>query len=198
MSSLYVVQLDTIHANVSKLPASAIAVAGYVTGSPDIKWTSEDWARFPYASKITIDQSPGLAEFAAGNAIVADVEPQAGTVMAAIAAAKTRASRGQDSTIYLSFDWLALARDAARFNGLTDRIRYWVADYNFSETDSLAFLAANADTVAVQFASPGSNPMTKVPGTNGTVTLATAQCDLSIKRADWWVAPAVAATGWQE
>lgn len=198
MTSLYVVQMDATHSNAGKIPASAIAVAGYVTGSPDIRWTAEDWARFPLASKVTIDQSPSLSVFAAGDAIVADVEPQAGTVMAAIAAAKTRASRGVDSTIYLSFDWLALARDAASFNNLTSRIRYWVADYSWSETNAIDFLNTNADTVAVQFASPSSNPTTKVPGSGGATTLATAQCDLSIKRADWWVAPSVAATGWQE
>jgi hypothetical protein len=198
VTNLYVVQIDATHANATKIPASAIAVAGYVTGTSDIKWTTEDWARFPQASKLTIDQSPSLAVWSAGEAIIADVEPRAGTVMAAIAGAKQRAARGTDAPVYLSFDWLALARDAANFNGLAHRMRWWVADYNWSESEAIAFMEANSDVMAVQFASPSSNPATKVPGTNGAVTLAAAQCDLSIKRADWWIAPSVAATGWTE
>jgi hypothetical protein len=34
--------IDTIHDDVSNIPVNAPKVAGYITGSPDIKWTTAD------------------------------------------------------------------------------------------------------------------------------------------------------------
>jgi len=44
--------IDAISANVGNVPASTPKVGGYVTGTPDIKWTSRDWARFPEAGTV--------------------------------------------------------------------------------------------------------------------------------------------------
>ena len=41
--------IDAIHANVGNIPVRTPKVGGYVTGTPDIKWTPSDWARFPHA-----------------------------------------------------------------------------------------------------------------------------------------------------
>lgn len=56
----------------SQIASNAAMVLGYVTGTPDIRWTPEDWNRFPESRRVTIDQggegSPVL------GAVVRDVE----------------------------------------------------------------------------------------------------------------------------
>jgi hypothetical protein len=73
---------DATHSNVSKLPAGLQLVAGYVTGSPDIKWTEADWDRLPGIPHVTIDQ--GFTGSPVADAIVRDVEPGAWTAAAAV------------------------------------------------------------------------------------------------------------------
>jgi hypothetical protein len=46
---------DATHANIRFLPVGE-ADAGYMTGSPDVKWTEDDWHSSP--SAVRIDQSP--------------------------------------------------------------------------------------------------------------------------------------------
>ena len=56
-------------------PSSYQLVAGYVTGTPDIQWTSADWKRFPSVAHVLIDQGgPGSPVYSAN---VMDVEPLA-------------------------------------------------------------------------------------------------------------------------
>ena len=66
--------IDTIHASVHNVPASAPKVAGYTTGTPDIVWTAADWARFSH-SKVRICQDEGSDH----SADVLDIEPGAAT-----------------------------------------------------------------------------------------------------------------------
>jgi hypothetical protein len=50
---------DATHGNVSHLVARRSEldlVAGYGTGSPDIRWTDDDWAQFPGIPHVVIDQ----------------------------------------------------------------------------------------------------------------------------------------------
>lgn len=72
-----VIGYDAIHNGVAQIPRSAQVVMGYDTGSPDIQWTAEDWARFETKRKVHIDQgftgSPSL------TATVRDVEAGAWT-----------------------------------------------------------------------------------------------------------------------
>lgn len=63
---------DAIHANVSAIPSNAKVVMGYDTGTADIKWTPQDWARFPHARHVHIDQGFGAAFLPRANII--DVE----------------------------------------------------------------------------------------------------------------------------
>lgn len=201
--SPYVIQVDCIHAAVGLQPRSLIAVMGYVTGTPDIKWTDQDWARFPYAGKLRVDQTPQLEEFAALDADVADVEPRAGTLEAFIPAARTRAHAGHSSTLYISWgnggSELARARQEVDQAGGVGGVRYFIAEYSWSMQTAIAFMddPANSDVVGVQFATPGSNPRTILPGTDHT-TLAQAAADLSVKRASWFGSAALPATGWTE
>lgn len=191
----FVIQVDATHANVKNLPGNLIAVMGYDTGTPDIAWTASDWARFPLAGEVHVDQSASLSRFAEGKSDVADVEPFAGTVDAFISAARAREEMNLDSTIYISYNPLFAAIkqfDAAKLK----RVRWFVADYGWSMKQAISFLNAHSQAVGVQFASPGSNPRTRLPGS--TLTLGEAGADLSVKRASWFPSPALAATGWSE
>lgn len=197
-ASDYVIQVDTIHDNVNKVPADAIAVMGYDTGSPGIDWTPENWNRFPTASKVIVDQSPGLSQFRLGKAHVADVERGAATVETFISAARERLHLGVNAgVLYISYgSWhdAAIKLDISGLGG--GRVRFFLADYSWSMTESISFLDKNSSVVGVQFASPQSNPHTDLPGTG--LTLSEANCDLSVKRANWIPAPVPAAIGWRE
>src|SRR5215469_2836 len=93
--------IDAIRVNARNIPRSTRKVAGYVTGTGDVPWTATEWGYFPRAGHVRIDQSPGLAVFAAGHAAVADVECLAGTVASFVHAVRSRiAARVQWSTIY--------------------------------------------------------------------------------------------------
>jgi hypothetical protein len=192
----YVMQIDTTHENVTHIPADSLAVMGYVTGDPQIDWTVQDWNRFTFAGKVRVDQSDGLAHFAAGAADVADVERGAGTLAQFIEAAKERKAKDEDSTLYVSYDNLWGAVHAVQAAGLTLWVYYFVANYNWSLAEAIAFLNENEDVVGVQFASPSSNPDTDLPGS--AMLLREAICDLSVKRGSWFPAPVPAAVGWTE
>lgn len=196
MNHLYVVQVDTIHDNVHKLPNNLLAVMGYVTGTPDIKWTSSDWNYFYGASKVRVDQSSGLSQFALGQADVADVERGAGTVQEFLAAAYERRTKGLQSTLYISYGSLDNAVLDVDRGGLDKDVRYFVADYNWSAAFSISQLKRNPSWVGVQFANPKYNPHTTIPG--GSLTLSEANCDLSVKLADWFTAPSLAGSAWVE
>jgi hypothetical protein len=191
----YVIQVDATHAHAGNLPSDLIAVALYVTGIPYIQATGEDWARFPLAGKVRIDQSPDLTEFAAGRADLADIEPGAGTIATFLTAAKQRVAEGRESAAYIDFaaypDLLG-AVSSARIPG----VRYGVANWSWSAAQAMTMLDDNEAWVLVQFASPISNPATRLPGS--ALTLAQAGADLSVKRAGWFSSPALAATAWAE
>lgn len=63
---------DAMHINVGTLPRGQ--VAGYTTGSPDVKWTESDWASHPGAVRIC--QDAGATD---RTADVLDVETGAAT-----------------------------------------------------------------------------------------------------------------------
>ena len=50
-----VIGIDATHANIAQLPPG-LQYAGYSTGTPDIRWTAEDWAAHPGALRICQDQ----------------------------------------------------------------------------------------------------------------------------------------------
>lgn len=180
--------IDTIHDNVGNIPAGTPRVAGYVTGSPDIKWTAQDWARFPKAGKAPVDQSPGLSAYAANEAMIADIEPQAGTIPAYVAACKERLSARQTLCFYCSQAVVAQVSAALVSAKIPlSNCWVWIANWNLSQAEADAVLGtavSGVKVVAVQWASPSSNPGTPVPGS--TLTLSEANVDLSVTRDDWF------------
>lgn len=196
----YVIQADATSANAHNIPGDVIAVMGYVTGTPDICWTQAQWDSFPLAGKLRVDQSPILETFRALLADVADIESGAADLTSFLRTAAYRETQGHHSTLYQSWGVnganLDIARTSVDAAHLTEWVRYYVAEYSWSADQAVSFMDANPDVVAVQFATPESNPSTLMPGRG--LTLAEAQCDLSVKRADWFGSIALAATAWQE
>lgn len=175
--------IDIIGANFGRAPlAKGTCRAVYVTGSGGIEETAAQITALRNAGMgaITIDQTPGLAVFAAGKADCADVEPYAGTDSAAHTAVAERQARGEESTLYVSLANLgALDADIADHTG----VFYWVADWSWSANQASQLLAAHPTWHAIQFGDPQSNPRTLVPGT--AVDLAQAQCDIDMGDTAW-------------
>jgi hypothetical protein len=109
------------------------------------------------------------------------METGAATEGTVIAQCLVRQAKGWWSFAYVSQVNLAGLQDAARAAGLT-RLQYWVANWNLDEAEAAAQLGG--DIVAVQWASPTSNPDTIVPG--GTQTLADANIDISVTIPSWF------------
>jgi hypothetical protein len=73
---------DATHDNVLSIPHNAAVVMGYDTGTPDIRWTPNDWGQFPTTRKVHIDQG-GIGS-KVNTATVRDVETGAWTPEAAV------------------------------------------------------------------------------------------------------------------
>jgi hypothetical protein len=160
-------------------------IASYVTGTDGIAATAAQFADL--SGKVGVfryDQSPSLSAFADGGADGADIENGAGTVVAAVEAAKAREARGWYSWFYISNADLAAAREAVAGASL-QKIQFGVANWDLNQAEAKAFLAANPDVAYVQWASPSSNPSTICPGTSRT--LAQLNVDLNVTLPGWFV-----------
>jgi hypothetical protein len=125
------------------------------------------------------------------------VESGAATPAGAVGWVKARITAGITwSTIYGTDSTLAAVKaalDAAGPAGwYSGHVNVWLADWNLSESGAAVLIGTlihGMTCVAVQWASPTSNPRTIVPG--GTATLQQANVDLSVADANWHPAPAV-------
>ena len=178
----YSIMIDATHVNAGNVPLTTPKVAGYVTGSSDIEWVPADWARFSFAGHVRIDQSPALAAWSSGAADVADMETGAASQATVIAEALNRQKKGWWSFVYVAEGNFAALKSAVSAAGLT-KVQYWMANWNLSEEEAAQQLGG--DVVAIQFASPSSNPDTVVPG--GTQTLSQANADLSVTIPSWFM-----------
>jgi hypothetical protein len=95
--------------------------------------------------------------------------------------AKEREAKGWYSFIYISQANLSAVEEAVSKAGLK-KVQYWVANWNLSEAEATAQLGG--DIVAIQWASPSSNPTTLMPGSDKT--LADANVDLSVTIPSWF------------
>lgn len=172
----YVDMVDTIHADVDNIPADFPKVCGYTTGTPDIQWTAQDWARFRHSAKIRLNQQDGSDPF---NCDGFDIEPGAWQIPNAVSGASRR--RALRTVFYLPASMLPEAEAAVRAAGLTEWVYYGIANWNLSHEEAVTFLGGRV--VWVQWASPTSNPDTLIPGTK--LTLAEANADLSVT-VPWW------------
>jgi hypothetical protein len=132
---------DAIHVNVGTIPADAVMVAGYDTGSADIKWVTADWNRFintPGIVEVHIDQANGGPVHSAN---VMDVESGAYSV-ADMAGWESQCTAPRP-TAYVNGSELDAALAA------TDH-EIWLADPGITDAEALAKMAANPRIVAIQ------------------------------------------------
>lgn len=183
------VMLDDIGSSSRNIPASTHNVAGYVTGLDAVPWTAADWARFPNATKFRIAQGAGANPPINGYDII-DVERGAVTPATAAQMIHDRVHAGvQWTTVYGTDSTLAEVTDAVKKFGAQvwdGHVNYWLADWNLNEVKAAAKLGRlihGASCVAVQWASPESNPDTIVPG--GIMPLREANVDISVIDANW-------------
>jgi hypothetical protein len=134
---------DAIHDNVAQLASvpGLQLVAGYVTGSSDILWTTPDWNRFPGIPHVTIDQ--GYTGSPVPTAIVRDVEPGAWTPAAAVNRSNWTAAR---PTIYCDQNDLSRAGGVLASGWQGD---LWIAIPGWQPGHSLP-AAPGCNIVAVQ------------------------------------------------
>jgi hypothetical protein len=179
--------IDTIHDNVSLIPVDTPAVAGYVTGSSDICWTASDWGQFiPAQTRLVhINQGdPGLSPDAFDTL---DVEAGAITPGQVPALVHARVQAGYAWTLVYgtasTLSEVQSALEAAPYgeHWYWGHVASWLANWNLDEDEAaaqLGTLISGLGCVAVQWASPTSNPGTLLPGTS--LTLAESNCDLSV------------------
>jgi hypothetical protein len=191
------VMIDTIHDNVQAIApdnGNITAIAGYVTGSGGIEWGAADWKRFPHYRHIRIDQSPHVNDNPTGYD-VRDVETAACPPETAAAEAVVRASKHHTKTVLyvdvteepnLAGD-VTIALHAAKL--ATSDVFIWLANWNLDQDGAESIIGTTLggyEIIAVQWASPNTNPDTTIPGTN--TTLSEAGADLSVINSKW-VAP---------
>src|SRR5258708_5251047 len=144
---------DATHANIGPLPKGQ--AAGYVTGSPSVKWTPADWAAHPAAVRIA--QSPLLTADEAPDADVLDVEAFAATYAdcapwarnAQAAWAKAARPGQRHPAIYASANAIPAGVAALRAGGVTSGVSLWVANWNLTEPQAIADVLAAAGSFPV-------------------------------------------------
>ena len=182
---------DTVGPDAGNIPANAQKAAGYVTGPPDILWPQSAWDRLAKAGKVKIDQSATLDVYAAGLADVADIEQFAGTPAGFASAAAERHARGKPNCAYGSRN--SLGQLVAHLEAVAGEPKdwwkgatCWLADPSLSLAEASALIGATMfgglAVVAVQWATPASNPTTVA----GTGDLKSLNLDLSVARSDWF------------
>jgi len=130
---------DATAANFRFLPAGS-QVAGYDTGTPDIKWTADMWSAFPDA--VHIDQAPFVNDFTAdavdyesGTISLADLPAQCEDMLAAREANRRTGQR--TPLVYASADNLTpvcnVLTDAKMANG---SIGLYVANWNLTKNQA--------------------------------------------------------------
>lgn len=132
---------DATHANVSALPMNS-QVAGYVTGSSDIAWTSSDFLVHPGA--IRIDQSPSSSvwdatadvdDYESGAVALMELAPRAKLRMAAYRAGTRPGQRSP--LVYMSASNVTAVVNALIAGGVSSGVGLWVANWNLTEPNAV-------------------------------------------------------------
>ena len=185
-----VTMIDTIGTNAHNIPAGTARVAGYITGTGGVRWSAGDWRPFPIADRVLIDQSPMFTRLSL-DADVVDAEPHAAAPASVVDWVRGRiAARMTWSVIYGTAATLLAVRAAMEsadppgwWHG---HVRAWLANWDLDQEEAAKIIGtqeAGMTCVAVQWASPASNPRTLVP--RSSLTLAEANVDLSVCDASW-------------
>jgi len=135
---------DCIRANIGRAPAGLLA--GYTTGSSDIRWTAADWKAHPDA--VRIDQDPAASD---DTADVLDVEFRAATLAdvpgwskRALASYRSGKRPGQRSPlIYCSQVNVTPVANVLTGAGLADgSVGLFIANWNLTQVQAVAEVLA--------------------------------------------------------
>jgi hypothetical protein len=189
MSVPKVVMLDTIGTCAANIPAETPFIGAYASGTGVVPWTSHALSLFPKARIFRIYQNGG-APLTVHEWDVLDVETRAFTVAEATQEVKDRVDAGIVwTTIYGSRPTLKAMTASLKALGehyWNGHVNYWLADWNLNQEEASALIdtfVEGASCVAVQWASPSSNPNSPVPG--GSHTLAQTNLDISVANGNW-------------
>jgi hypothetical protein len=189
MSIPKVVMLDTIGTCAANIPAETPFIGAYASGTGVVPWTTHDLSLFPKARVFRIYQNGG-APLTVDEWDILDVENRAFTPAEAAAEVKKRVDADIVwTTIYASRATLKATNAAIQALGehyWNGHVNCWLADWNLNEEQAAALidtLVEGCTCVAVQWASPSSNPNSPIPG--GSHTLAQANIDISVANGNW-------------
>lgn len=159
---MFEVVYDATHANIGNLPDNA-TYAGYVTGSPDIVWTPDDFAKHPNA--LRIDQTPvngvwdALADgddYERGAVALSELPVRAKLRMHAF---NSNARPGQHRPfVYASESNLTDVANALVNGGVTSGVGLWVAHWTGSIIDAINAVRSRSGPfpiIGFQFVDPG-------------------------------------------
>jgi hypothetical protein len=196
MSTIEVVtMIDAIGVDAGNIPTQTEKVGAYITGSGIVPWNDTQLARFG-KKVVTINQLP--ANPGDTDAMVCDSETGAATIADAVGWGQRRMNAKHRPAFYIQASNLSSLINALVHGGVTTA-DIWIANWNLTMAEA-AKLVQDATgpfpIVAVQFASPSSNPNTIVPGTSKT--LKEANVDLSMANVNWPMRPVVTdiVSGW--
>lgn len=181
---------DFTHSAVHNVPNSVYRhVAGYTSGTADICWTVDDWAKYSNSIRIRIEQGFGPAPDVRSYDVL-DIERGAWTPQSAADEVERRVQAGiQWTTLYGGDAALAAAsalivrKGPSIWVGHVDCV---LANWNLDQAHASTLIGTHVHGMTcrgVQWASPSSNPHTPLPGT--TLTLAEANVDLHVVQWDW-------------
>lgn len=131
-------------------------VAGYTTGTPDIRWTAEQFAQFPDAIRIdqdarASDPTADILDVEAGAATIAECAPWVKAARQNWLNAKRPGQR--EPGIYCSKSTVTAVANALVAGGV-DRCPLWVASWGITENEVLSMLQGSGGPypiVGVQF-----------------------------------------------
>ena len=136
---------DAIRINAAQLPKTLDLVAGYGTGSPDIRWTDATYATFPGAVHVVIDQ--GYTGAPLYSAHVIDIETGAWEVTHVTGWMNNATAPRPTLYVNRGNEWAAClaALHSPRFKG-----DVWLSFPGWATGEALPALPAGCHYVAVQ------------------------------------------------
>lgn len=189
MSVSTAIGVDMTGSAVANVPDLYPFVFGYCSGIDFVPWSPGDWAKYAHARVCRTYQGAGTFPGIDGFDEI-DVETGAVTPQQAADLIEERVKAGhQWTTVYGSDGALAQvstlvqAKGEAIWNG---HVNCRLADWNLNENEAAAKVGDyvhGMSCIAVQWASPNSNPNTILPGTH--LTLRQANADLNRVDGNW-------------
>jgi hypothetical protein len=140
-----IVGYDCTHNNIPNTPHNA-QLAGYTTGTPDIKWTPEDFAAFPKALRICQDEGSDVtADYIDDEAGAATDTSAAEWYPKALSSYESGKRPGQHHpSIYKSADGITPLVNSLIANGITSGPGLIVADWDLTQAQAVADVQAAA------------------------------------------------------